>query len=115
MEVVNYIILITLVVSIAMIVFLYTQLGNTNKKIEDLSSLLNRSIMSSEEGRRQLLEYIAAQNEQIKGFISNVADDNKLQMGYQKSFLEKSLEKNQKDIGEIKERLEYLSTEVNID
>jgi polyhydroxyalkanoate synthesis regulator phasin len=115
METINIIILVALFANIILVVFLWTLLSQSKQKIEDLSSLINKSIMNSEEAKKFILDSIEAQNKEIHRAIVESSQDTKIQFGYQRSFIEKHTEANRVDLAEVKDRLEYLSTEVNID
>lgn len=115
MEIINYIILVTLVVNLAMTVFLYILFGQSTKRIDDLSSMVNKLIMSNEESRKQLADFVAGQSGEVINAMNDVSQDIKMQMVYQKSYIENTMENNRKDMEEVKDRLDYLSTEVKID
>jgi flagellar motility protein MotE (MotC chaperone) len=71
--------------------------------------------MTNEEYKANLSNIMEQKGRESAQAISEVGKDIKLQLSYHKSFLEEQAQKNRQDIIDIKERLEYLSTEVNID
>ncbi|NCP98039.1 hypothetical protein GW796_08850 [archaeon] len=115
MEIINIIILVALIANIVITVFIWLMISKSNDKVEDLSLLINKLVMNIEESRRKTDEKIEEQIKVISKEILDSTQENKLQLNYQKSFMEKSSENIKKDLSEIKECLDYLSTEVNID
>lgn len=71
--------------------------------------------MGNEESKRQLSDFVASQSTEIISSMNEVSKDVKMQIGYQKSYIEGVMADNKKDMEQMKDRLEYLSTEVNID
>ena len=88
-----------------MIVFLFIALGQVSKKVEESSVLLNKSIMNAEETKKQLMDYMAAKNREISTELTEFNKENKLQLNYQKSYIESEFGKNKKSLDEIKEVL----------
>lgn len=71
--------------------------------------------MSNEESKKQLSDFVASQSNEVISAMNEVNQDVKMQIGYQKSYIEGVMADNKKDMEQMKDRLEYLSTEVNID
>jgi predicted nuclease with TOPRIM domain len=115
MDTLNIITLVAVIIVLACVVFQFVLIGQLSKKNEDLSSMINKLIMTNEEYKAHLGDLIDQKGRDAVRAINEANQDTKLQLGYHKSFLEENAKKNEQNIVDIKDRLEYLSTEVNID
>lgn len=115
MDTLNIITLVAIIIVLACVVFQFILIGQLSKKNEDLASMVNKLIMTNEEYKVNLSNIMEQKGKESAQAILEVGKDIKLQLTNHKSFLEDHTQKNKQDISEIKERLEYLSTEVNID
>ena len=99
-----------LVIGLGFIIFSVTD--KMNKKIDSLSVLLNKVMIDNDEAKKHLEQVTKTQLLITK---QSIIKDNQMILDYHKSFIEKESEKIRIDLDIIKERLDYLSTEVNID
>lgn len=115
METINIITLVAIIIVLACVVFQFILIGQLSKKNEELSSMINKLIMTNEEYRNHLAEILEQKGRETIHAINENNQETKLQLNYHKSFLEENAKKNDQNIVEIKDRLEYLATEVRID
>lgn len=115
METFNVIILVGLFVNIILVVFMWIIIMQSKQKIEDLSLIINNNNMSQETSRKNLLDSLDFQNKEMIKTINESSKNIKLNLDYQKSYLEQKNIENKADLSLIKDRLEYLATEVIIE
>lgn len=115
MDTINIITLVAIIVVLACVVFQFVLIGQLNTKNEDLASMINKLIMTNEEYKAHLADIIDQKGRDAVRAINEANQDTKLQLNYSKAFLEENAKRNEQNIVEIKDRLDYLSTEVNID
>jgi gas vesicle protein len=115
MDTINIITLVAIIIVLACVVFQFILIGQLSKKNEELASMVNKLIMTNEEYKTNLSNIMEQKGRESAQAIVEVGKDIKMHLTNHKSFLEEQAQKNKQDISEIKERIEYLSTEVHID
>lgn len=115
MDTINIITLVAIVIVLACVVFQFVLIGQLSKKNEELSSIINKLIMTNEENKSHLADLVEQKGRDSVRAINEANQETKLQLNYHKSFLEENAKKNEQNIVDIKDRIDYLSTEVNID
>lgn len=114
MEIINIIILVVAIIQMAFMFFLVMKILKLNNEVDNLASLVNKSIMTSEDFRNNLTDFLDSKNKEVNHTITEGTQEVKLQVGYIKSTIETNTEKTRLDLEQIKDRLDYLSTDVPI-